>query len=232
MGGVYNLSDSKSLKLSISKSFRAPTFNDLYWPKDAFAEGNPDLIPETGYSIDFGLSSLEENIRYDLFGFVRYIKDVILWQPGEDSRWRPSNYGEGLYPGIEAHLDIDFLDYFTFIFNYTFLYTFVLSGDFSLQDNKRLPGIPVHALDTGIKYNGKKNHLSLNAHYQGLRYLKIENRSYMPSYFKVDLHYKRILTEHLSFLFFVDNLFNESYESISNYPMPGVLIRTGFELAF
>ena len=232
LGGVYNLSNSKSFKLSISKSFRAPTFNDLYWPKDAFAEGNPDLIPETGYSIDFGLSSLEENTRYDLFGFVRYIKDVILWQPGEDSIWRPSNYGEGIYPGIEVQFDIDFLDYFTFIFNYTFLYTFVLSGDFSLQDNKRLPGIPSHSLDTGIKYNGKKHHFSLNAHYQGLRYLKTENSSYMPSYFIFDLHYKRILTEHLSFLFSADNLFNESYESVSNYPMPGVFIRTGFEIAF
>ncbi len=232
LGGVYNLSRTTSIKGSIARSYRAPSFNDLYWPEDAFAEGNPDLKPETGYSIDFGLSVVKENILYDLFWFTRYIKDVILWQPGEDDIWRPLNYGQGFYPGIESQLTISFLNYFSFTLNYTLLYTFALSGSYAFEDNKRLPSIPVHAVDTGFSYHRNKNNLSVNTHYQSLRYHEIENRSYLPSYFLVNIHYKRILTDHFSLLFSFDNVFNESYESMSNYPMPGLFIRTGIEAVF
>ncbi len=232
LGGVYNLSRTASIKGSISRSYRAPTFNDLYWPEDAFFKGNPDLKPEIGYSIDFGLSVVKENILYDLFWFTRYIKDVILWQPGDDGLWRPSNYGEGIYPGIESQVQVNFLEYFSFTLNYTFLYTFALTGGYTFEDNKRFPDIPVHAIDAGFSYHRNKNNLSVNTHYQSLRYHEIENRSYLPSYFLVNIHYKRILTDHFSLLFSIDNVFNKSYESMSNYPMPGLFIRTGIEAVF
>ncbi len=163
---------------------------------------------------------------------TRYVKDVILWQPGEDDIWRPSNYGKGLYPGIESQLTISFLNYFSFTLNYTLLYTFALSAGYAFEDNKRLPNIPVHAIDTGFSYHRNKNNLSVNTHYQSLRYHEIENRSYLPSYFVVNIHYKRILTDHFSLLFSADNVFNESYESMSNYPMPGLFLRTGIEAVF
>ena len=44
-----------SITANIGRSFRAPSFNDLYWPDDGFAYGNPDLKPETATNMDFGL---------------------------------------------------------------------------------------------------------------------------------------------------------------------------------
>jgi len=76
IGSVYRLSSTTSIKGSIAKSFRAPTMNDLYWPTDSFAEGNPGLEPETGYSIDFGVTHAAEKLRFDFFGYMRYVRDV------------------------------------------------------------------------------------------------------------------------------------------------------------
>ncbi len=232
LGGVYRISDTASLKGSISKSYRVPNFNDLYWPDIAGFEGNPDLKPETGYSLDFGVSSIRKDIQYDIFGFVRYIKDVILWQPDVDGKWSPTNLGEALYPGIETYLNVSFLNYFKANIGYTFLYTCVLTGDFTLKDNKRLPMIPVHEIDFGLGYEKKKNLFRVNAHYESLRYEKVTNSAYLTSHFVVNVHYRRSVSEHFSFLISVDNLFNEQYDIENKYPMPGMFIRTGIEAVF
>jgi len=232
LGVVYTLSNILSLKGSISKSYRAPTFNDLYWPQDAFAEGNPDLNPETGYSFDIGVTRVNENLQYNIFGFLRYIQDVILWQPGDDDIWRPSNWGEAVYPGIETNLTVHFLDSFTVNMGYTFLYTFVLSGDFKLKDNRRLPMIPVHKADVGFEYRKEKDLFNISSGYESIRYIKTSNAAYLPSQYTVNAHYKRTITDSFSLLISVDNLFNEDYEIETGYPMPGTFIRTGLEATF
>ena len=40
--------DNFSLKGNIGYNYRIPTFNDLYWPADAYSIGNPLLQPEYG----------------------------------------------------------------------------------------------------------------------------------------------------------------------------------------
>jgi outer membrane cobalamin receptor len=230
LGVVYRLSDNDSFKASVSKSFRAPTFNDLYWPADAFAEGDPDLQPESGYELDAGFTRRSERLEVDLFGFVRYGRDVILWQPGLDGIWRPSNFGDALYPGIEISMHSEPMENFRAGVEYTYLHTFVLSGDFSIADNKRLPMIPVHELGASLAYDNGNNHLSASLRFESLRYERTDNKNYLPSHTVVDLLYRRAFGETISLYTAVDNLFNESYEIVDGYPMPGTRIRTGLEI--
>jgi len=231
LGSVYRLSSTTSIKGSIAKSFRAPTMNDLYWPTDSFAEGNPDLKPETGYSIDFGATHTGERLRFDLFGYMRYVNDVILWQPGDDGLWRPSNWGEALYPGIESSLQVRLREGVWARLDYGFLYTFALSGGLTMKDNKRLPLIPVHSLNLGLDLQRGKSFFSLSTKYESLRYEKVSNASYLPSYTVVDVLYRRKY-RHVSWFAAVDNLFNEQYEVVPLYPMPGTFVRSGVELTF
>ncbi|MFW6181157.1 MAG: TonB-dependent receptor plug domain-containing protein, partial [Spirochaetota bacterium] len=102
LGMVYRAGRATSFKANLAKSFRAPTFNDLYWPEDAWAGGNPDLRPETGYSADAGVSRKGERLSLDLFAFVRYMEDEIVWRVADDGKYRPTNYDQSLYPGVEA----------------------------------------------------------------------------------------------------------------------------------
>jgi vitamin B12 transporter len=232
LGSAYRLSDSLSIKASLSRSFRAPTFNDLYWPSDAFAEGNPDLEPETGYNADIGFTLAGERLHWDAFLFARYVRDVILWQPGSDGIWRPTNYGEALYPGLEQQLSYRLLESLNLNLGYTFLYSFALSGGLEFEDNRRLPMIPIHEVDFGFSLRDTMNIFSVNLHYESLRYLKTSNASYLPSHFVVNLHFRRKLSEAASFYVAADNLFSESYEVVDGYPMPGLMIRTGVEARF
>ncbi len=232
LGSVYRLSESLSLKASVSRSFRAPTFNDLYWPAFPWAEGNPDLDPETGYNGEIGFTLLNERLQWDVFLFARYVLDAILWQEVSLDFWRPMNFGEALYPGLEQQLRYRILEPLSINIGYTFLYSFALSGNLEFADNKRLPMIPIHDVDFGFTLQDKMNVFSINAHYESLRYLDTSNHSFLPSHFVVDVHYRRELNETFSLFVTVDNIFSESYEVVSGYPMPSTMIRTGVEAQF
>ena len=96
-----------ALKGNIGKSYRVPTFNDLYWPADEYTAGNPDLVPETGTNFDVGmiLSQYENRLfQAEVTYFRNDIEDLIAWQPGTDFIWRPTNVGQANIAGIESGL--------------------------------------------------------------------------------------------------------------------------------
>ena len=51
----YRLSPAWRVTAGIGSAFKAPTFNDLYWPLQYGYQGNPDLKPEKSVSDEIGL---------------------------------------------------------------------------------------------------------------------------------------------------------------------------------
>jgi vitamin B12 transporter len=229
LGAAYRLGEGRTLKLNLSRAYRAPSFNDLYWPAIAGVEGNPGLSPETALEANLGYERRRKGLSYDVVAYARYSRDVILWQPGGDGVWRPTNYGDALYPGIEQELKAELAPGLSASLNYTFLYSFVLSGDLGLEDGKRLPMTPMHSLKTVL--SGKLDDFSWSATgaFASLRYLKTANLAYLPAYFTLDLFARWKASGRLSIFAAADNLFDEQYEIIEGYPMPGTRLRIGLE---
>jgi outer membrane cobalamin receptor len=230
MAIAYRLSEADVLKLNLSRSYRAPTFEDLYWPASNGAEGNPSLQPETGYAADFGFERHSGSFSYSAVAYLRYIENAIIWQQGSDGIWRPSNFGAALYPGIEQDLETAFADHYTASLNYSYLYSYDLSGGLSLGDDQRLPMIPVHSLNATIAYEAGPLSWSATAKYASLRFLTTANAGYLPDYFTLDAVVKWKFTMLLSAYAAVDNLFDEQYEIVNDYPMPGTRLRLGIEM--
>ncbi|MBN2440585.1 MAG: TonB-dependent receptor [Spirochaetales bacterium] len=231
-GVTWKLSQDTAMKANFGKSFRAPTFNDLYWPASPWAEGNPDLKPETGYSGDLGITIMKETYNLNIFGFLRYMEDMIIWMAGEDYIWRPTNFEKGLYPGIEAEWNIQITDNLKARINYTFLYSFSLSEDIPLEDDLRVPYIPIHSLDVNLHYQAGKNTFGIHSHYEGVKYSDQANSALLPQLFIMDASYTYKVTQNFSLYLAADNLFNESSQSMANYPLPGFSLRTGCEILF
>ena len=231
LGAVLSLGPHASLKANAFNAFRAPTFNDLYWPEDPFAAGNPDLRPETAYGAEIGLDLERPAFRQSVALYGRLVEDVILWQPGGDGKWRPSNYGEGLYLGLDSQWEVRFGQRLSLFANYSFLLSYALSGSLTLEDNRRLPNLPMHTLDGGLRYRDQSNTLTVQGRFQSARYLKIDNLATLPAHFVADLHYRRQLTERYALWLNLDNLFAAEYEAAADYPMPGFAFRIGMELS-
>lgn len=87
---------------AVSRDATVPTFNDLYWPGDMFAAGNPGLVPQTSLGAEAGLRFSAGNLLgASVTGFVTATEDLILWLPGADGVWSPENTAESLSRGVE-----------------------------------------------------------------------------------------------------------------------------------
>ncbi len=100
-GMVSAVTQNFWVKISLGKAFRAPTFNDLYWPDG----GNPDLRPEHGWEYELRLeSALTHNLFSAFSVFVRSIEDRIVWLPADNGSWQPQNADRLAIRGIDCEV--------------------------------------------------------------------------------------------------------------------------------
>lgn len=229
LGIARPISEALKFSANASSAYRAPSFDDLYWPASSGTEGNPDLEPETAYSLDAGLKYSEPTFTLSSSLYVRYVENVILWQEGDDGMWRPSNWGEALYPGLELEATGSSGPCWARL-SYTYLHSYVLSGGLDISDDKRVPMVPEHALDLSFGYEAGKLKASASLSYAGLRYLKMANVAYEPSHLVVDLHLRYAAGSRLALKLDAENLLDERYEVVQGYPMPGFSLTSGVEL--
>lgn len=98
-----------TLRLSATRNYHRPTLNDLYW----IPGGNPDLLPERGYTADLGAhykttTARGVRLKADLTGYLSMIDNWIIWRPGEYSYWSAENLRTVLARGIESSLRADY----------------------------------------------------------------------------------------------------------------------------
>ncbi|WP_076923581.1 TonB-dependent receptor [Pseudoalteromonas sp. EB27] len=107
----YHLSEDATFRISQSTGFKAPTFNDLYFP----LYGNPDLQPEKSVNRELGLSVDFDIAQVDVAIFRNDIEDKIDY----DANFALANIDEARYEGVEFSLSQQF---FGFDSNLNFAY--------------------------------------------------------------------------------------------------------------
>ena len=121
---------------SIARSFRVPTYTELYY-STAANQGNPNLKPEEAWTGEVGIRRNKNGFGTQVSFFVRDADDVIDWirQPGE-TVWQVRNMAETGTRGIELGVDLypgilfDCLHQTAVQMNYTYLDTRWDTGDF------------------------------------------------------------------------------------------------------
>ena len=184
--GNFNL----AMIAHITRSYKAPSFNDLYWPQDNFAVGNPDLRPEYGYNYDigftFGITGISATVNY----FRNDIENLIIWQQDKEIDgklyWTPSNLSETSTNGIETSATIDLLKKkLSMNAEYTFMKALDVGPDPN-KHNKYIIYRPKNKLDLTGTIRVLTMELNLIYHYVGLRYTKPANTQYLPEYRTID----------------------------------------------
>ncbi|TGN39313.1 TonB-dependent receptor domain-containing protein [Marinobacter confluentis] len=107
-GGIalgHSFDRSHRLRLSYGTAFRAPTFNDLYYPLETFSfggtyAGNPNLEPETSSAVELGFGGRYTAWYWDAAIYQTNVDDLIeLQTTGGDTR--PVNVSEAEIQGFE-----------------------------------------------------------------------------------------------------------------------------------
>ena len=147
VGILLRLPAEVRLRASAGRSFRAPTFNDLYWPASAYTAGNPNLQPETAWNYELGAEKNFQNLAaIKIAGFYRDVKDLINWAPDANFVWRPSNISDAKIWGAEAEFVLYPAKGWAIPLNYSYVYP----RDESTGDP--IPNRPKHMVNAGIDY--------------------------------------------------------------------------------
>ena len=102
LGVGYDFTDSTKLVLNHSTGFKAPTFNDLYYPFG----GNPELKPETSETTEVLLKQSFELGQFGISLYQTEVENLIAWAPQDNGIWAPQNINAADIQGAEFELNL------------------------------------------------------------------------------------------------------------------------------
>jgi iron complex outermembrane receptor protein len=172
-GVRYRLFDGFSLKGNVGRYFRAPSLLELFGNRGT-AVGNPELVPESGWSGDLGAElklkkqiwRLQKLYLQAVF-FGRKSKNLIQWVQNSQRTAVAANVQKAralglesaagawfaFRPRIDVHLQV----------NHTLLWTENLAAAPLLEGN-RLAGRPLHEVNARLEVSWRYKKLRLAAH--------------------------------------------------------------------
>lgn len=249
------------LRAFAKRSFRMPTFNDLYYTE----MGNASLRPETATQFDIGIvvdKPLERgffshfNLQAD--AYYNKVKDKIIAYPkGQQFRWTMLNLGRVDIRGIDivasttaclvsSHTPDSSPLLLTVRGQYTYQRAIDVTNAKDTYYRDQIPYIPHHAgsLILGLDWQ----HFTLNYSflYTGERYNAQENTAYnyMQPWYTSDLMATYTWRHKSSnskspngkwecrLALELNNLLNQQYDVILNYPMPGRNMAVSLDVTF
>ena len=235
--GVLSKVGNITAKASVSRNFRFPTLNDLYF----LPGGNPDLRKESGWSYDAGLSfAVGKSGIYSLKGsatwFDSYIHDWILWLPTTKGFFSPKNIKDVHAYGVElqANLNVALTKEWQLSLDGTYSWTPSINhGEpISAADQsvgKQLPYVPKHSSTITGRISWRSWSFLYKWCYYSERFTMSSNdislTGKLPEYFMSNITLEKGFSfrwADLSLKGTINNLFNEEYLSVLSRPMPGI----------
>lgn len=244
----YRLSrrGSVMLKASVSRNYRFPTLNDLYF----LPGGNPELKPERGFTYDGGLSASGGrpegwSWRAEAVWFDSRIDDWIVWLPTFNGFWTPRNvrrvhaYGTEFKAGLgiplarEWRLELDG--------NFAWTPSVNLGDPVDWADEaigKQLVYVPKYSSALTGRLSWRSWKLTYDWRYYSERYTTSSNEmatriGRVLPYFMNNLSIEKSFAPSwadLSVKVRINNLFNEEYESVLSHPMPRLNVEFFFDI--
>ena len=235
--GVISERGNIMAKASVSRNYRFPTLNGLYF----LPGGNPDLKPERGWTYDVGLSfAVGREGVYSLSGsaswFDSYVSDWILWLPTTKGFFSPRNVKDVHAYGVElqSSLDVALSPSVQLSLNGTYSWTPSRNEGEPMSPadksvGKQLPYVPEHTATVTGRLTWRTWSLLYKWNYYSERYTMSSNdlslSGRLPTYYMNNITLEKGFSlpwADLSLKCAINNLFDEEYLSVLSRPMPGI----------
>jgi outer membrane cobalamin receptor len=225
-----------NLQINFGRSFRSPTFADLYY-QDFRVKGNSTLLPERSVDFDagfrFGIPWIGQP-KVVVSYFQQQIENLIVWELGSFATWQPTNLNARI-AGMEYelswqiwknHVDIHLNHIQLNAQNRSFQHT---------THNKFLIYRPEHTTRLGLNFRLGDLSLSYQKRIISERYVTAANTVSLPGYHVDDLTCRFSfssgpLNYNLSGMLL--NIFDTRYEIVRDAPLPGRHWRAGLEIVY
>ncbi|MDH4275614.1 MAG: TonB-dependent receptor [Gammaproteobacteria bacterium] len=205
----HTFSPAFRLTASAGSAFKAPTFNQLYYPGYA----NPNLLPEKARSVEVGLSGAREDMRWSLHAYRTLVTNLI----GYDSAYIPYNVDQARLQGLEGTVSTRVLGC-DLRSQLGLLHAINTTGDYA---NLMLPRRAPYTLrvDADHAFGSTTVGATLNA--EGRRYDDAAHQYPLGAFATVDLRTEYRVTRALRVQAALANMFAKHYETAAYYNQPG-----------
>jgi len=214
------------------RSFRMPTFNDLYYADMGNSKLNPERVTQynAGVVFDRTRRGFVQNARVSVDAYYNKVKDKIVAYPkGQQFRWTMLNLGVVDIRGIDAAAQMTVNPtgglYVTLRAQYTYQRAIDVTNPADNYYRDQIPYIPRHSGAAVANVSWRRWNLNYSFIYVGERYNQQENirYNYTQPWYTSDVSVSRDFTfgrVNFRALAEINNLLNQDYDVIINYPMP------------
>ena len=221
-----------SVRVFYKRSFRMPTFNDLYYADMGNSQLEPERVTQYNVGLLYGHESggFLSSTRISVDAYYNKVKDKIVAYPkGQQFRWTMLNLGLVDIKGVDVSALATFNParqlYVTLRGQYTFQRAIDVTNPADNYYRDQIPYIPRHSGSAVVNATWRNWNLNYSFIYVGERYNQQENirYNYTQPWYTSDVSVSRDFTLHnvsLRALIEVNNLFSQDYDVILNYPMP------------
>ncbi len=230
-GVQYEINPIFSISGNAARSYRLPTFNDLFWTPG----GNPNLLPESGWNEEISLkakmsTSKKIGAQVCLTAFNKNVDNWIIWLPNSVSGVSPYNLNKVWSRGLEADWKLNILlNKWSFLVNG--LHDFTLATNQSqstlnqvnTETDMQLIYIPrvKHILQLGVYFKGYS--ATYQNQYIGTRFVSADNQSWLNPYQTARISFGKFIQikqNSIQLQMQINNVFNQTYQVMLNRPMP------------
>lgn len=214
----YRITDNLRATASYGTAFKAPSFNELYYP----GFGNTDLEPEQSESAEIGLAATIGGFDLGANLFHTEIDNLISY---DSAIFAPANIDKARITGLELSASGDVAGFLVSA-SATFLDAVNASG--GANDGNQLPRRAEQAYtlsvdrsvgDLGLGFGTFA--LGGDVHHESERYDDLANTTELEAYTTLDLRANWAATENWGVDFTLSNVFDEEYQTASYYNQQG-----------
>ena len=219
LGAVYDIKPADlRIIASYGTGFRAPTFNELFYPN----YGNPSLKPEESWAWEAGLEKdlLDNKLSLSLTYFDQNYENLIQTDP---LTWTAVNIGKAQVKGIETGISTRITD------NITVKSTYTNMDTENKDTGERLTRRPKDKLGITAQYSTDNITMLAGYTFVGEVYDSSAGRN-LASYSLVNLSGSYKLIKNFTLFARIDNLLNEDYETAGGYNTPGFSAFAGIKV--
>ena len=238
---AFDITDSYSVVASYGTAFKAPTFNDLFWPvmeSEFFGttyrtEGNPDVISEESKSFELSLKAELGQLYWQINAYETKVKNLIEWQTTKVQEnpdvnlTKPANIKSATLKGVEVELTKQWDDY---LLKAGLDYLDAKDGDTGnfLDDRARTSG----SLEIGKQFDSL--YVGVDAFFEHSRFDRARR---LPEYTLWGISGSYEFSDSLTISGHIDNLFDKEYvtnlaSNTNPYQNEGRTIQVSLEYKF
>lgn len=210
----YQINPSWRAAASIGTAFRAPSFNDLYWPANTYGAGNPNLQPEESRNQEISVHYEQNGQLASLTRFVNHIDNLIEWAETAPYFYQPSNVNKARISGTtlsyagklgqhRVHASATWLD--------------PRDSGSGLLLNRRAKKTGT----LGIGHDLGKWTMGSEISASSMRFDDTANTKKMGGYALLNLSANYAYNKDVNFLLRLNNALDKQYELVSDYSTPG-----------